>query len=174
MVEKPLAASTAEGRELVELARRAGAVLAVGHIERFNPIWEGSLGRCPRPRYIDAERHGIYTFRSTDIGVVLDLMIHDIDLVLSVWSTRRSARSRRSAPPIFGGHEDLAKARIEFEDGCIADLSASRASYSPSRKMRVWGARGLRHDRLRDPRGDGGPALVLAAAGRAGPGAGST
>ena len=141
MVEKPLAINATEGRELVELARRAGVVLAVGHIERFNPIWEAARDRCPRPRYIDAERLGTYTFRSTDIGAVLDLMIHDIDLVLSFVGSPVVAVTALGTP-VFGGHEDLAQARLEFEDGCIADLSASRASYAPSRRMRLWGADG--------------------------------
>ena len=141
MVEKPLATTSAEGREMVEMARRAGAVLAVGHIEQFNPIWEAARRRCPRPRYIDAERLGTYTFRSTDIGAVLDLMIHDIDLVLSLVDSPVVAVSALGAS-VFGSHEDLAQARIEFEDGCVADLSASRASYQASRKMRVWGAEG--------------------------------
>jgi predicted dehydrogenase len=141
MVEKPLAGSVAEGRELVELADRAGVVLAVGHIERFNPIWEMARDRCPRPRYIDAERLGIYTFRSTDIGAVLDLMIHDIDLILSLVNQPVVSVSALGTP-VFGGHEDLAQARIEFEDGCIADIAASRASYQPSRRMRLWGAEG--------------------------------
>ncbi|QDV37289.1 Dehydrogenase [Tautonia plasticadhaerens] len=141
MVEKPLAGSVAEGRELVELADRAGVVLAVGHIERFNPIWEAARDRCPRPRYIDAERLGTYTFRSTDIGAVLDLMIHDIDLILSLVGVPVVAVSALGTP-VFGGHEDLAQARIEFEDGCIADIAASRASFQPSRRMRLWGAEG--------------------------------
>ena len=141
MVEKPLAINSNEGRELVEAARRAGVVLAVGHIERFNPIWEAARDRCPRPRYIDAERLGTYTFRSTDIGAVLDLMIHDIDLVLSFVESPVVAVTALGTP-VFGGHEDLAQARLEFEDGCIADLSASRASYAPSRRMRLWGGDG--------------------------------
>ncbi|RUL89749.1 Gfo/Idh/MocA family protein [Tautonia sociabilis] len=141
MVEKPLAASVLEGRELVELADRAGVVLAVGHVERFNPIWELSRDRCPRPRYIDAERLGVYTFRSTDIGAVLDLMIHDIDLILSLVGSPVVSVSALGTP-VFGGHEDLAQARLEFEDGCVADIAASRASYQPSRRMRLWGAEG--------------------------------
>ncbi|MEW4567287.1 Gfo/Idh/MocA family oxidoreductase [Tautonia sp. JC769] len=141
LVEKPLSTTAAEGRDLVELARKSGAVLAVGHIERFNPIWEAAIDRCPRPRYIDAERLGIYTFRSTDVGAVLDLMIHDIDLILSLVKAPVAAVSALGTP-VFGGHEDLAQARLEFEDGCIADISASRASYQAARRMRLWGAEG--------------------------------
>lgn len=141
LVEKPLASTTAEGRELVELAQKNRAVLAVGHIERFNPIWEQAIARAPRPRYIDAERLGIYTFRSTDVGAVLDLMIHDIDLILSLVHSPVVAVSALGTP-VFGGHEDLAQARLEFEDGCVADISASRASFEPSRRMRLWGAEG--------------------------------
>ncbi len=141
MIEKPLANASDEGRDLVERAKRNGLVLAVGHIEEFNPAWEAARSCCPKPRYIDVERQGIYTFRSTDIGVVLDLMIHDIELVLRlVDSTVSSITSLGGS--VFGGHEDLAQARIEFRNGCIVDLSASRASYEPVRKMRVWGTEG--------------------------------
>lgn len=141
LVEKPLALTTTEGRQLVELAQEHQAVLAVGHIERFNPIWENTITRFPRPRYIDAERLGLYTFRSTDVGAVLDLMIHDIDLILSLVHSPVIAVSAIGTP-VFGGHEDLAQARLEFEDGCVADISASRASFEPSRRMRLWGADG--------------------------------
>ncbi len=141
MVEKPLAGSLAEAEQLVALARSTGAVLQVGHIERFNPALSVLQESPIRPKYLTAERLSIYTFRSTDIGVVFDLMIHDIDLVLSmvsapVWSVSAVGVS------LFGDHEDVADARIEFEDGAVAHLIASRASYAATRKMRVWGAEG--------------------------------
>jgi predicted dehydrogenase len=141
LVEKPLARSVAEAEELVALACDRGVVLQVGHIERYNPALAVLDGFRIRPKYIAAERLSTYTFRSTDIGVVLDLMIHDIDLVLS-----RIAAPVRSVSALgvslFGDLEDIAQARIEFEDGCIADLTASRASMQATRKMRLYGAEG--------------------------------
>ncbi len=141
LVEKPIAPSVEEAEELVALAEAKGVVLQVGHIERFNPIYAALTEARVRPRYIAAERLGIYTFRSTDIGVVLDLMIHDLDLILSMIPSPVRSVSALGVS-IFGVHEDIANARIEFKDGCVVDLSASRASYHASRKMRLWGAEG--------------------------------
>jgi predicted dehydrogenase len=141
LVEKPLAATFDEAEALVELARDRGAVLQVGHIERFNPALSALEGLALRPKYITAERLSTYTFRSTDIGVVLDLMIHDIDLVLSMVSS--PVRSVAAVGVgVFGGHEDIANARVEFEDGCVANLTASRASFQALRKMRLYGPEG--------------------------------
>lgn len=141
MVEKPLAPTLAEASELVALAERNGTVLQVGHIERFNPALNVLEGLAFRPKFINAERLGTYTFRSTDIGVVFDLMIHDIDLVLSmVPSPVRSVSA--VGVGVFGGHEDVADARVEFEDGTVAHLTASRASFQAVRKMRLWGPEG--------------------------------
>ncbi len=128
-------------RHLSNLARSSGAVLQVGHIERFNPALRALDELAIRPKYINAERLSTYTFRSTDIGVVLDLMIHDIDLLLALTSAPVRAVAAVGVS-LFGEHEDVANARIEFSDGCVANLTASRASYSPSRKMRIWGAEG--------------------------------
>jgi predicted dehydrogenase len=141
LIEKPLATSLAEAEALVALAQAQGAVLQVGHIERFNPALSVLDGLPLRPRYIACERLSSYTFRSTDIGVVLDLMIHDLDLVLAlVPAPVRSVAA--VGVSVFGGHEDVANARVEFEDGCVANFSASRASYVAARKMRLWGAEG--------------------------------
>jgi predicted dehydrogenase len=141
LIEKPMAGTLADAEELAERARRAGAVLQVGHIERFNPALN-ALDRLPiHAKYVNAERLSTYTFRSTDIGVVYDLMIHDIDLVLSFISAPvRSVAAVGLC--LFGEHEDVANARIEFEDGSVANLTASRASYASIRKMRIWGAEG--------------------------------
>jgi predicted dehydrogenase len=141
LVEKPLATSAAEAEELVGLAELHGVVLQVGHIERYNPIFETLQGLPIRPSYIASERLGTYTFRSTDIGVVLDLMIHDIDLVLTLVASPVMAVSAVGMA-VFGSTEDVASARIWFEDGTVADLSASRASLHATRKMRVWGPEG--------------------------------
>ena len=141
LVEKPMACTLLESEQLVALARARGTLLQVGHIERFNPALQ-ALDKLPvHPKFVNAERLSTYTFRSTDIGVVLDLMIHDIDLVLSLIAA--PVRSIAAVGvSLFGEHEDVANARIEFEDGSVANLTASRASYSPSRKMRIWGAEG--------------------------------
>jgi predicted dehydrogenase len=141
MVEKPLAPTLAEARALVDLARDRGAVLQVGHIERFNPALTILDGLRLRPKFIAAERLGTYTFRSTDIGVVLDLMIHDLDLILSRIPVPVLAVSAVGVS-LFGAHEDVANARIWFEDGCVADLTASRASAQAVRRMRLWGPEG--------------------------------
>jgi predicted dehydrogenase len=141
LVEKPIAAGLAEAEQLVNLARARGAVLQVGHIERFNPALHALEPMAIRPKYIAAERLSTYTFRSTDIGVVLDLMIHDIDLLLSMIAA--PVRSVAAVGlSLFGEREDVANARIEFDDGSVANLTASRASYASVRKMRIWGAEG--------------------------------
>jgi predicted dehydrogenase len=139
LVEKPLAASLKEAEELVSLAKAGQAPLQVGHIERFNPALRALEGMALRPKYVSADRMGTYTFRSTDIGVVLDLMIHDIDVLLSLVRTPVRCVSAVGVS-LFGGHEDVANARIEFEDGCVANLTASRASYQAQRRMRIWSA----------------------------------
>ncbi len=141
LIEKPLATTLEEAEQLVALARTHNTVLQVGHIERFNPALTALDGVPLRPKYINAERLSTYTFRSTDIGVVLDLMIHDIDLVLS-WNPTPIRSVAAVGVSVFGGHEDVANARIEFEDGCVANLTASRASFQAVRKMRLWGAEG--------------------------------
>lgn len=141
LVEKPLAASLPEAEALVASARRAGALLQVGHIERYNPAIEAVSAHGLRPKFIQAERQGLYTFRSTDVGVVLDLMIHDIDLVLSLVTAPVRSVSAVGVS-LFGTHEDVADARIEFEDGCVAHLVANRAARNPRRAMQVWSDQG--------------------------------
>jgi predicted dehydrogenase len=141
MVEKPLATSLAEAEQLVSLAAARGALLQVGHIERFNPALAALENLRLRPKFITAERQSTYTFRSTDIGVVLDLMIHDLDLILSLVSAPVVAVEAVGVS-VFGAHEDVANARITFEDGCVATLTASRASMSAARKLRIWSAEG--------------------------------
>jgi predicted dehydrogenase len=137
LVEKPLATRLAEAEELVHAARRHGAVLQAGHIERFNPAWSAALPHVRGAKFIQAERLGGFTGRSTDVGVVLDLMIHDLDLVLSL--VRSPVRHVEALGiSLLGGHEDIAHARLVFEDGCVAVLNASRVSYRPSRTMQIW------------------------------------
>lgn len=141
MVEKPLAHNLDAGQALVDLADRHQTLLQVGHIERFNPAWQAALPWCSSPKYIRAERTSTFTFRSTDIGVVLDLMIHDLDLVLSL------ARSPLQTVQAFGvglmgDFEDAAQARLTFENGCIADITSSRISPTPQRTVQCWSAQG--------------------------------
>lgn len=141
LIEKPLATSLAEAEQLVAIARQSGAMLQVGHIERYNPALSVLKRTNLRPRYVEADRLGTYTFRSTDIGVVHDLMIHDLDLLLSIVQSPVKSVSAVGVS-IFGPLEDVANARIEFEDGCVANLTASRASFQAARKMRIWGLEG--------------------------------
>ena len=142
LVEKPLCTTRVEADELVAAARRRQVVLQVGHVERFNPAFQAALPHLASPKYIEAARANGFTFRSTDVGVVLDLMIHDIDLVLSlVRSPMRKVEALGIS--VLGGHEDVANARLEFECGCVASLSASRVSYEPVRRMQAWSARVL-------------------------------
>lgn len=141
LVEKPLAGSVTQARELVDLATRNKALLQVGHIERFNPAFQAAEKVIQSPKYLRCERTSTYTFRSTDIGVVLDLMIHDIDLVLSLVKSPLR-RCEAFGIGVMGKNEDAAQARLYFENGCIADLTASRISPSASRSMTAWSASG--------------------------------
>ena len=140
LVEKPLCATLADADELVNTARRQQVVLQVGHVERFSPALAAAAPHIRNPKYIEAVRASGFTFRSMDVGVVLDLMIHDIDLVLSmVRSPLRKVEAMGLS--ILGGHEDVANARLEFDCGCVAVLSASRVAYEAARHMSVWSAR---------------------------------
>lgn len=142
LVEKPLAASLADAEEMVQAARQHGALLQVGHVERFNPAWSLALPHLREPKYIESVRRSNFSFRSTDIGAVLDLMIHDLDLVLSL--VRSEVRHVEALGiSIFGQHEDAANARLTFENGCVATFSVSRASPSAARVMQVWNRRGF-------------------------------
>ncbi|HEY4310243.1 MAG TPA: Gfo/Idh/MocA family oxidoreductase [Pirellulales bacterium] len=142
LIEKPLASTYPEACELVDLSHEQGVVLQVGHVERFNPAFGAALPHLTAPKYVTAVRRSGFSFRSTDIGVVLDLMIHDIDLVLSlVRSPLRNVEALGLS--LFGRHEDVANARLAFENGCIAELSASRASRLPARTMDIWSSRAM-------------------------------
>ncbi len=137
LVEKPLAATRTQADELVEAAAEHGAVLQVGHVERFNPALTAAAPHLHGVRYVEAVRAGAFSFRSTDIGVVLDLMIHDLDVVLSlVRSPVRHVSALGLA--VLGQHEDVARAHLEFENGCVAELKASRVSAAAHREMQVW------------------------------------
>jgi len=138
LVEKPLASRVDEAQALVDLAQRHGAALQVGHVERFNPAYQALRNACAAPpRYIRCDRWSNYAFRSTDIGVVHDLMIHDLDLVLDL--VRAPVRSVEAfGVCILGGHEDSVQARLRFENGCIADFTANRVNPVARRALQVW------------------------------------
>jgi predicted dehydrogenase len=142
LVEKPLAATVEEADELVSLARRQGVLLQVGHIERFNPAFEALSHRSLQPRLINCQRLSPFSGRSLDIGVVLDLMIHDLDLLLTLMGTAPVEVSAVGLS-LLGGHEDLAQTQLTFAGGCVAHLSASRVHTGPLRQMEVWAAEGF-------------------------------
>lgn len=137
LVEKPLARTLAEADELLALARAKGLALQVGHLERFNPAFVALAAQTGRPLLIDIERLASFKPRGTDVDVVLDLMIHDLDLVLAL---ARAPVEQVSAAGyrVLTDAIDIANARIEFADGCVANISASRVSQSPVRKLRVF------------------------------------
>ncbi len=137
LVEKPMCKSLDQAQELVDLARRKGCILQVGHIERFNPAVEALQSEIVDPRFIECHRLSSFSFRSTDIGVVLDLMIHDIDIILHLV---RSPVVRVDAVGVrvLSPEEDIANARLVFENGCVANVTASRVSYQSMRKIRVF------------------------------------
>eukprot|EP00913_Durusdinium_trenchii_P008916 g8382.t1 len=141
LVEKPLAINVDQCRQLVELADAHETILQVGHIERFNPATEAAWALTGPPKYIRAERLSPYAFRSTDIGAVLDLMIHDIDLVLDLVRSP-VAQVDAFGLCILGGHEDSVQARLTFENGCIADLTANRVHPTARRFMQILSLEG--------------------------------
>ncbi len=165
LVEKPMAPNVEQAEEILDAARSSGALLGVGHTERFNPAVEALAQRARSPRFIEAHRLGSFAPRSLDIDVVLDLMIHDLDLAL--WLAGGPVRSVAAV----GVHAltprvDIANARLVFASGCVANLTASRISATRTRKVRVFqrdsylscdcAARSLEHFRLDPAREPGG------------------
>jgi predicted dehydrogenase len=137
MIEKPLAASVEQGRQIAELARRRNVIVAVGHSERCNPVVQAMKRLKIEPMFIEANRISPYPFRSTDIGVVLDVMIHDIDIILSL-AASPIRKIDAVGVNVIGEHEDICNARIIFENGCIANITASRLAIKTERKVRVF------------------------------------
>lgn len=135
-VEKPLTASVAEAEELVECAMLRRRTLQVGHVERFNPAYRAALPHIAGPRYVECLRESPFAFRSTDIGAVLDLMIHDIDLTLSVVPSR-VIHVEATSRSLLGRHEDIVHVRLKFDDGCTAVLNASRVRHGSVRHMKI-------------------------------------
>ena len=137
MIEKPLAASAAQGKEIVDLAKERKVVVAVGHSERCNPVVQAMKRLDIEPKFIEANRISPYPFRSTDIGVVLDVMIHDIDIILSL-AACSIKKVDAVGVNVIGDHEDICNARIVFANGCIANITASRLAMKTQRKVRVF------------------------------------
>jgi predicted dehydrogenase len=137
LVEKPIAAELAEADRMVEAAHRFGCTVAVGHVERFNPAWQTARGAIGQAITVDSKRLAPFTYRSLDVGVVLDLMIHDIDLVLSL-HPGQLASVQAQGFVATGGHEDVIRARLGFSSGFIADLTASRINPTLDRSISVW------------------------------------
>lgn len=137
LVEKPMTDNAAEAAELVQLAQQYRSVLQVGHVERFNPVIQYLQSVATDPRFIECHRLSPYPARSTDIGVVLDLMIHDLDVVLAFVKAPVVSVDAVGIP-VLSKSEDIASARLRFANGCVANLTASRISPERMRKIRVF------------------------------------
>ena len=140
LVEKPIATTLAQADAMIAAAKKSRALLAVGHLQRFNPAFRALAAAFTKPLFIDCERLSGFKQRGIDVDVVLDLMIHDLDLVLALAKAPIEQVSA-SGFRVLTDAIDIANARVEFADGCIASVSASRVSQSPVRKLRVF-----RHD----------------------------
>ncbi len=139
LIEKPLCADLAQADELVELARDRQLTLQVGHVERFNGAVRKLAEVIDTPRFVECHRLSPYPSRGDDVGVVLDLMIHDVDIVLSLVKSEVT-QAEAIGVPVFSSHEDIANARLKFASGCVANLTASRVSVDRMRKIRVFGS----------------------------------
>lgn len=137
LLEKPMTTTLEEADELIRTARESGAVLQIGHLERFNPVLVALDGILTDPRFIESIRIAPFKPRGTDVNVVLDLMIHDIDIIQHII---RSPIKRIDSigAPVFTEEEDIANARILFENGCVANVTASRISLKSERRMRIF------------------------------------
>ena len=137
LVEKPIAASLAEADEMVALAKKLGRIAQVGHLERFNPAVRATVPLITTPMFFEVHRLSVFTPRSLDVDVVLDLMIHDLDAVLSFVNSPVK-EIRAAGLPILSNKVDIANARVEFESGCVANFTASRVSTERVRKLRFF------------------------------------
>jgi predicted dehydrogenase len=137
LIEKPVTASLPEADELIALEKKTGRIAQAGHLERFNPAVKATLPLITRPMFFEVHRLSVFTPRSLDVDVVLDLMIHDLDAVISfVDSPIKEIRA--AGLPILSNKVDIANARVEFESGCIANFTASRVSTERVRKLRFF------------------------------------
>ncbi len=137
LMEKPIAPSVADAQVLVETSQRSGRVLQIGHIERFNPVLRELEKKLSRPRFIEAHRLSPFPNRSIDIGVVLDLMIHDLEIILHLVRSPIASIDAVGVA-VLTSQEDIANARLRFENGCVANVTASRISPERLRKLRVF------------------------------------
>ncbi len=137
LVEKPMTGTVSEAEDLIKLSRQNSTILQPGYIERFNPALEAIQKLDISIKFIECHRLSPFTFRSADIGVVLDLMIHDIDIILYL-SKSKVKRIDAVGVNVISDKEDIANARIQFENGCVANLTASRVSFEPMRKIRLF------------------------------------
>ncbi|MBV9276522.1 MAG: Gfo/Idh/MocA family oxidoreductase [Verrucomicrobia bacterium] len=137
LIEKPITETPEQAEKLVRLARERSLILQVGHVERFNPVMRALQERITRPRFIEVHRLSPYPFRSLEIGVVLDLMIHDLEIILHL--VRSPVKSIDAVGvPVLSKSEDIANTRIRFENGCVANITASRITPKKMRKIRVF------------------------------------
>ena len=137
LVEKPIATSLEDARRLIDAAAKAGRILQTGHVERFNPVVAAAIEAATSPQFFEIHRLAAFSPRSLDIDVVLDLMIHDLDIVLHLVRSP-VAEVRAVGIPILSTKADIANARVEFQNGCVANLTASRVSYEKTRKLRFF------------------------------------
>ncbi len=137
LIEKPFTDDADAGEKLIELARRTGTSVQVGHTERFNPAAIALRKYTIRPKFIEADRISPFTFRSADVGVVLDMMIHDIDLV-GMLAGSEVADIQAVGINVIGATEDICNARLRYANGCVANLTASRLAIKTERKMRIF------------------------------------
>jgi predicted dehydrogenase len=137
MVEKPITSTVDQAQDLIHLAQEHNCILQVGHIERFNTAVMRLKQLVDRPMFIEGHRLGPYDPRVKDVGVVLDLMIHDIDIILQLANSPVKS-VEGTGVGVYGLHEDIANARIHFENGCIANLTASRVTPNRKRKIRIF------------------------------------
>ena len=137
LIEKPLAASVAEADELITAAEAHGRIAQVGHLERFNPAVRATFPLLTQPMFFEVHRLSVFTPRSLDVDVVLDLMIHDIDIVLA-FAKSKVAEIRAVGLPVLSKKVDIANVRMEFESGCVANFTASRVSTERVRKLRFF------------------------------------
>lgn len=140
-VEKPITSTLADGETVVHTAREAKRILQVGHVERFNGAIQAVLPRIGRPMFIEVHRLAPFTVRGADVSVVMDLMIHDLDL-LGVLVGERPADVRAKGAAIITNEPDIVNARLEYEGGCVANVTASRVTAAPMRKVRVFSEAG--------------------------------
>ena len=149
LIEKPLTDSVSDAIRLSNIANEKGCIVSVGHCERYNAATQTAISEVGTPRFVQAARLSSYTFRSTDIGVVHDLMIHDIDLVNSIFPGH-VVDVRANGISVFGKNEDIAHARLQFSCGGVANLTASRCSFNIERSLQVFGDEGFAKADLTD------------------------